>query len=205
MTSPRPLRDLRTDVTKRYDALAIALHWLTAALIAANWLLGLSMVPLPISPRKLHWYIVHKSIGLTVLLLTSLRLGWRVVHPHPAPVPMPGWQRRAARISHALLYVLLFAIPLSGWLYSSATGVQVVYLGLLPLPNLVPKDRALGDALRLVHVGLNVTLAAVVLVHAAAALRHHVVDRDVTLARMLPFLRLAPRAPSQVRARALPR
>jgi cytochrome b561 len=203
--SRRPLQDRRVAVTRRYDGLAIALHWLTAVLIVANWLLGLSMVPLPISPRKLQWYIVHKSIGLSVLLLASVRLGWRAVHPPPPAVPMPPWQHRAARMSHALLYSLLFAIPLSGWLYSSATGVQVVYLGVLPLPNLVPKHRALGDALRLVHVGLNATLAAAVLVHAAAAIRHHFVDRDATLARMLPLVRLGAAARSGLHKPAMPR
>jgi cytochrome b561 len=191
----KPRRHSPSVDTKSYNHLAILLHWLTACLIVANWLLGLSMVPLPISPRKLSWYLVHKSIGLTVLLLTSLRLGARLVGTHPSPVPMPAWQRRATLVAHALLYALLFAIPLTGWLYSSATGVQVVYLGLLPLPDLVPRDRALGDVLRLVHVGLNVTLALVVLVHLSAAIRHHVVDRDVTLVRMLPLLRLASRHP----------
>jgi cytochrome b561 len=190
----------RIDATSRsYDGLAIALHWVTAALIVANWLLGLSMVPLPISPRKLHWYLLHKSIGLTVLLLSSLRLGWRTLRPPPALVPMPAWQRRAAHVSHVLLYALLFAIPLSGWLYSSATGVQVVYLGVVPLPNLVAKDRALGDVLRLVHVGLNLTLALVVCVHVVAAIRHHVVDRDATLARMLPIFGRRGRTPVNVR------
>jgi len=176
-------------VTERYNRAAIALHWLTAALIVANLLLGLSMVPLPISPRKLHWYLWHKSIGLTVLLLTSLRLAWRTIRPHPAPVPMPRWQRRAAAASHTMLYVLLLVIPVSGWLYSSATGVQVVYLGLVPLPNLVPKDKALADALRLVHIALNSLLFAVVCVHVAAALKHHFVDRDTVLVRMLPFIK----------------
>jgi cytochrome b561 len=175
---------------QRYGNVAIALHWVTAALIVANLVLGLSMVPLPISPRKLHWYLWHKSIGLTVFLLTSLRLAWRGVRPAPPPVPMPSWQRRAAFASHAMLYVLLFAIPISGWLYSSATGVQVVYLGLVPLPNLLPKDKALADALKLVHVGLNSLLFAVVCVHAAAALKHHFVDRDNVLARMLPFVKV---------------
>ncbi|HET9749833.1 MAG TPA: cytochrome b [Casimicrobiaceae bacterium] len=174
---------------ERYGRPAIVLHWVTAALIIANWLLGLSMVPMHISPRKLQWYLVHKSIGLTVLLLSSLRLGWRAVRPPPPPVAMPRWQRRAASASHALLYVLLFAIPLSGWLYSSATGVQVVYLGVLPLPNLVPKDRALGDALRLVHVSLNALLFVVFCLHVAAAIKHHVVDRDAALVRILPFVK----------------
>jgi cytochrome b561 len=176
---------------ERYGKPAMLLHWLTAALIVANWLLGLAMVPMHISPRKLQWYLVHKSIGLTVLLLSSLRLGWRAVRPPPAPVAMPRWQRRAASASHALLYVLLFAIPLSGWLYSSATGVQVVYLGVVPLPDLVPKDRALGDALRLVHVSLNALLFVVFCVHVAAAIKHHVVDRDTALVRMLPFMKPA--------------
>jgi cytochrome b561 len=174
---------------ERYGRPAIVLHWVTAALIIANWLLGLSMVPMHISPRKLQWYLVHKSIGLTVLLLSSLRLGWRAVRPPPPPVAMPRWQRRAASASHALLYVLLFAIPLSGWLYSSATGVQVVYLGVWPLPNLVPKDRALGDALRLVHVSLNALLFVVFCLHVAAAIKHHVVDRDAALVRILPFVK----------------
>jgi cytochrome b561 len=177
-------------VQDRYDAGAIALHWLTAVLVVANLLLGVAMVPLPISPRKLEWYLVHKSIGLTVLLLTSLRLLWRSLRAHPAPVPMPRWQRRAAALSHALLYVLLFAIPVSGWLYSSATGVQVVYLGVVPLPSLVPKDRALGDVLRLVHVSLDALLFAVLCVHVAAAVKHHVIDRDAVLARMLPLGRV---------------
>jgi cytochrome b561 len=176
---------------ERYGKPAMLLHWLTAALIVANWLLGLAMVPMHISPRKLQWYLVHKSIGLTVLLLSSLRLGWRAVRPPPAPVAMPRWQRRAASASHALLYVLLFAIPLSGWLYSSATGVQVVHLGVVPLPDLVPKDRALGDALRLVHVSLNALLFVVFCVHVAAAIKHHVVDRDTALVRMLPFMKPA--------------
>src|SRR5690348_4585696 len=143
------------------------------------------MVALPVSPRKLHWYLVHKSIGVTVFLLTSLRLAWRAMRPHPAPVPMPSWQRRSAAVSHVLLYVLLFAIPLSGWVYSSSTGVQVVYAGLVPLPDLVARDRALADVLRLVHVSLNTLLFFVICVHVAAAVKHHLIDRDAALARML--------------------
>jgi cytochrome b561 len=178
----------------RYTATAVSLHWLTALVVIAQFALGLAMVPLPISPRKLHWYFCHKSIGLTVFLLTSVRLGWRLRHPAPPAVPsMPRWQRRAASWSHALLYILLLVIPISGWLYSSATGVQVVYLGLVPLPDLVPKDKALAALLRACHVSLNFTLLALVCVHAGAALRHHFIDRDAVLSRMLPPLR--PRAP----------
>ena len=174
--------------TKRYGRAAIALHWASAALVVANLFLALSMVPLPLSPRKLSLYYWHKSIGVTVFVLTAMRLGWRAVHPAPPPVPMPAWQRRAAAASHVLLYALLLAVPLSGWVYSSATGVQVVYLGLVPLPDLVPKDRALAAVLKGVHLSLNLTLFTLVGLHAAAALKHHVVDRDAVLSRMLPFL-----------------
>lgn len=172
---------------QRYNVGAMALHWVTAALIVVNLVLGISMVPMAISPRKIQWYLAHKSFGISIFLLTSLRLGWRAARGHPEPVPMPAWQTRAARLSHAALYVLLFLIPLSGWLYSSATGVQVLYLRLIPLPSPLPKDRALADALRMLHVGLNVTLVAVVALHTVAALKHHFVDRDDVLARMLPF------------------
>jgi len=177
-----------TDPT-RYSGFAIALHWLTALLIVANLLLGLSMVALPISPRKLQWYLWHKWVGITVFLVTCLRVAWRALRPPPPPVAIPRWQQRASAVSHGLLYVLLLAIPVSGWIYSSSTGVQVVYLGVLPLPDLVAKDRELATVLRSVHVALNATLFAVVCVHVAAALRHHFVARDAVLRRMLPLAR----------------
>ena len=178
----------------KYTATAIALHWLAAALILGGFTLGLSMVGLPLSPRKLHWYLWHKSIGITVFLLTCARLAWRVGHRPPPPPAMPEWQRRAAALSHAALYVLLLAIPLSGWVYSSATGVQVVYLSVLPLPDLVSKDKALAALLRACHVTLNFTLLALVCLHAAAALKHHYVDRDTVLWRMLPSASLRRRS-----------
>ena len=178
-----------SETEARYGDAAIALHWLTAVLIVANLALGLSMVPLPINPRKLQWYAWHKWIGITVFLITCMRLAWRSAQPSPEPVAMPEWQRRAAVVSHLLLYVLLLAIPVSGWLYSSATGVQVVYLGLVPLPDLVPTDKALAGVLRAAHLTLNFTLFALVIVHSAAALKHHFVDRDPALVRMLPRTR----------------
>lgn len=172
-----------------YSSVAVALHWIAAVLIVANLLLGVAMVPLPLSIRKLHWYAWHKSIGTTVFVLTCLRLAWRLVRPAPPPVAMPAWQRRAAAASHTLLYVLLLIIPISGWLYSSSTGVQVVYLGLVPLPDLVAKDKALAATLKAVHVTLNVGMVAVIALHTAAAMKHHFVDRDDVLARMWPRLK----------------
>jgi cytochrome b561 len=185
---PDKLAEQKSETT-RYGAAAIVLHWLTALLVVAGFTLGLSMVGLPFSRQKLQWYAWHKWIGITIWLLTCGRLAWRWRHPAPPMEFMPAWQQRAAVVAHALLYALLLAIPLSGWLYSSATGVQVVYLGLLPLPDLVPKDKAMADVLRGVHVTLNFTLLALVCIHGAAALKHHFVDRDAVLIRMLPRFR----------------
>lgn len=177
-----------TDAT-RYTGTAVALHWLSAALILCGFSIGLWMTRLALSPLKLQWYSYHKWIGITVFLVAVCRLAWRWRHPAPFAVPMPEWQRRAAAATHAALYVLMLAIPLSGWIYSSATGVSVVWLGLVPLPDLVGKDKALAAVLKVVHTGLNYTLLALVSVHMGAALKHHFVDRDGTLARMLPLLR----------------
>ena len=176
-------------LSPRYSAAAIALHWLSAALIVANLLLGISMVPLPLSPRKFHWYAWHKWIGVSVFLLAWARLLWRWARPAPPFTGMAAWQMRAARWTHALLYLLMIAVPLSGWIYSSSTGVQVVYLGLVPLPDLVAKDRVLAATLKVVHVALNVALVTLIAAHVAAALKHHFIDRDNVLARMWPWLK----------------
>lgn len=175
-----------TVITDRYSGLAVALHWLTAALIVAGFTLGLSMIDLPFGRQKLQWYAWHKWVGITVFLLTCVRLGWRLARAAPAPPPAPRWQLAAATTTHWALYALLAVIPLSGWIYSSATGVQVVYLSLFPLPDLVPKGKALASTLRTVHQTLNFTLLGLVCLHAAAALKHHFVDRDQVLRRMLP-------------------
>jgi cytochrome b561 len=178
-----------SDPSARYSGTAIALHWLAVLLIACNLALGVSMVDLPFSPLKFRLYGWHKSIGITVFVVASARLAWRRMRPPPPAVAMPVWQARTATATHWTLYVLMLAIPLSGWVYSSATGVSVVYLGLVPLPDLVAKDKALAGILKAVHVGLNFTLVGLVIIHLGAALKHHFVDRDGVLARMLPFVR----------------
>ena len=171
----------------RYSGPSIALHWLVAALLVATFPLGLYMTGLPLSPRKLQFYSYHKWIGVSVFILAWVRIAWRLWRPPPPfPGAMAPWQRRAAHAVHGLLYVLLLAIPLSGWLYSSASGVPTVYLGLWQLPDLLDRDKSLADALRTVHRALNWTLAALIAVHVGAALKHHFVDRDGLLHRMLP-------------------
>jgi cytochrome b561 len=176
-----------TLMVPRYTATAIALHWLVAVLILCGAALGLYMVGLSLSPAKLKLYSWHKWVGVSIFLVAVARAAWRLTHAVPAlPAATPHWQRSAAAASHLLLYVLIIVIPLSGWLMSSALGVQTVYFGVLPLPDLLPKNKVLGEQLKLVHQGLNWTLAVVVAIHIAAALRHHFMDRDDVLHRMLP-------------------
>lgn len=172
-----------------YTRTAIALHWLMALLVFVTFPVGLVMHEMALSPDKLRMLSYHKWLGVTVFILVMLRLVWRASHkPAPLLATIPNWQRVAANAVHVLLYALLFAIPLSGWLMSSAKGFQTVYLGLLPLPDLLAKDKVLGDALGALHEVLNIALLVLVVSHVAAALKHQFVDRDGTLARMLPFL-----------------
>lgn len=174
----------------RYTGVAIALHWLVALLILGSFVVGTYMVELDLSPWKLKVYSWHKWIGVTIFLLVALRLAWRITHAPPAlPVAMAAWQRHAAALSHALLYLLLVAVPISGWVMSSAGGFPVVYFGVLQLPDLVAKDKAFFELMKTVHFALNKALLALVVLHVAAAVKHHYVDRDDVLARMVPLLK----------------
>jgi cytochrome b561 len=174
---------------RHYTRTAVALHWLMALLITAGFTLGATMTDLSMSPKKLRYYSYHKWIGITVLGLLLVRGLWRLRHPAPPELPMPRWQSIAARTTHGLLYLLMFSVPLVGWLYSSASGYSVVYLKLWQLPDLVPKNPALAKVLVQVHSLLAWTLFYVVLLHAAAALKHHFFERDATLRRMLAWHR----------------
>ena len=132
----------RQSTTAGYTHTAIALHWLIAIALAGTFALGLYMHELPLSPQKLKFYSWHKWAGVTIFLFVILRLVWRLGHRPPAlPFLMPAWQRLAAEATHVLLYVLMFAVPLSGWLMSSAKGFQTVWFGVLPLPDLLDKDK----------------------------------------------------------------
>jgi cytochrome b561 len=178
----------------RYTRPAIALHWILAAFIIGNLGFGLYMVGLPLSPQKLKYLSWHKWVGVTVLILSAARILWRLTHPAPAlPASMKPWEARLTNASHVLLYVLFFAAPLTGWLFSSAAGLQTVYLGVLPIPDLLAKNKELADALKVTHRWINYTMATVIVLHAAAALKHHFVDRDEVLTRMIPSL--PPRSP----------
>jgi cytochrome b561 len=173
-----------------YTRTAITLHWLVALLILAAFPLGLVMHELALSPMKLKLYSWHKWLGVTVFLFAVIRLLWRATHtPPPEPVGMPAWQVLAARLAHGALYALILLIPLTGWLMSSAKGFQTVYLGVLPLPDLLAKSESLGELLEEVHEQLNHLLLILVIVHTAAAVKHHRVDKDDVLARMAPWIK----------------
>lgn len=173
-----------------YTRTAIGLHWLIALLIFSTFPLGIYMHDLPFSPRRLQLISYHKWLGVTIFMLALLRILWRLGHPAPPlPAALPAWQRLGAVATHHLLYLLLIVIPLSGWLMSSAKGVPVVYLGLVQLPDLVGRDKVLGELLARVHQGLNLALAALVALHVLAALKHHFLDRDDVLVRMIPVLK----------------
>jgi cytochrome b561 len=178
----------------RYHPVAIAFHWLLAAAIVVSLGVGLYMTELPLSPQRLKLYNWHKWAGVTILALSALRLLWRLTHRPPADPPMPAWQRSAAHMTHKALYVLFFAVPLAGWAYSSAAGFPVVVYGVLPLPDFVPADKALAEALKPLHKYLAYLLALLVAGHVGAALKHHFVDRDRLLHRMWP--NRSPKAPA---------
>lgn len=171
----------------RYTRTAQALHWLVALLIFGLFPLGLYMHGLPLSVEKIELYSWHKWFGISVLLLVLLRIGWRLTHrPPPLPPSIPRWQQAAAEWMHEVLYLLMLFIPLSGWALSSAAGVPVVWWGVLPLPNLMPASQPAEHLLVLVHATLNYTLAALVALHVAAAIKHQFIDHDGVLQRMLP-------------------
>lgn len=178
-----------TDLTaSHYTRTAVGLHWLVAGLIITGLFMGWTMTEMEVSPQKLKVYNWHKWVGVTVLLLAILRLVWRFTHrPPPLSAATPPWQRAAAHGGHALLYVLMLVMPLTGWIYSNLTGYPVVYLGKIPLPDLVERNRELAETWVKVHATLGIVLAVVVVGHVLAALYHQFLMRDGTLLRMLTW------------------
>lgn len=180
--------------TDRWGAVSQSLHWLILVLLLVMAWLGLTMTDLPNTPRKVETYALHKSIGLGILALVLLRAAWRLYAGAPRPVPgMPRWQHRIATATHAGMYLLLLAIPVSGWVINSASGFPLRWFGLFRVPQLIAPDDALEELAGTWHEWMFWALVVLVLVHAAAATWHHVFQRDATLARMLPrrWLRVA--------------
>ena len=174
---------------ERYGTVAVAFHWIAAALIVGMLALGLYMVSLPdagYDRRKIVLIVYHKEFGVLALLLVLARLAWRLRGPMPRLEPAADWQKIAARFAHLWLYALMFALPLSGWLMSSAAALPVSFFGLGSLPDLVARDDYLFRALRKAHAWLAYGLIAVLVAHVGAALWHQLVRHDATLRKMLP-------------------
>jgi cytochrome b561 len=172
-----------------YTRTAVALHWLIALLIICGFALGWVMTDIPgFTPTKPKYFSWHKWIGVTVFALAIVRVLWRATHVPPRlPADMPAVQRIGAHAVHVLLYVLMLAIPVTGYLYSSASNVPVVYLGIVPLPRLIDPDPVLKETFKTLHVILNYVLLSLVVLHVLAVVKHQVLDRDGLLSRMLPF------------------
>jgi cytochrome b561 len=176
----------------RYGNVAIVFHWLLAAAIAGAFSVGLYMADLPFSPLRVKLFNWHKWAGITILALSAARLIWRLRRRPPALPPhvlatMPPWQQRAHRATYLALYLLFFAVPLSGWAYSSATGFPIVWFGIVPLPDWVPVDKEFASSvLKPLHVTLAFSLAALVVLHVSATLKHQLIDHDGLFWRMWP-------------------
>jgi cytochrome b561 len=175
----------------RYTGLAMALHWLLGLSLLALFGVGVYMADLPFTPMRLKLYNWHKWAGVSLLILSVLRLLWRLTHrppalPHSITQRMPDWQQWVHHAVQNLMYVLFFAVPLIGWAYSSAAGFPVVLFGQLPLPDLLAPDKELAELIKPLHGLSAFALMGLAGLHIAAALKHHWIDRDGLMDRMLP-------------------
>lgn len=176
-----------SDIEPSWNGVVKFLHWLIALLIFTQFALGWLAATWRLSPTKIDLFVWHKSIGMLVLTLVVLRLVWRLATPAPPlPAGMPAWERAAARTSHVLLYLVMLGMPLAGWVITSASGVPFKIFWRLPLPSITAVDKQVADVASTVHFSLGVLLALLLLVHIGAALRHHFIQRDNVLIRMLP-------------------
>ena len=177
---------LRNTVTQ-WGAVAKAFHWGVAVLIFPEFLLGWVAATAALSPTKLDLFVWHKSIGLLILLVVALRLMWRLANPVVRPpASMPRWQRHASRGNHMAQYVLMLALPFSGWIIDSAANIPFRVFWLIPLPHLTGPSEALEEFAKHMHLIVSLGLAGLLAVHTGAALWHHWIARDEVLRRMLP-------------------
>ena len=184
-TPPAPTSGFRN--VDRWGGVSQLLHWTVVVLILVMAYLGLTMTDLPNGPPKIRIYNLHKSIGLTILAIVALRVLWRMWAGSPTKIPtIPHWQQRIADIGHIGLYVLLFAVPLSGWVMNSYAGFPLRWFGLFHVPALATRDHDLHEVWETVHEVLFWALAVLAGGHAAAAIFHHLFQHDATLSRMLP-------------------
>lgn len=176
-----------TNTATRYGLVPQLLHWIVVILVVVQYVLAETAEGLPLGMEKLATLSQHKSVGITILLVALVRIAWRLLDRPPPPPPMPAWQRTASTLVHWGLYALLLALPLSGWMMSSAANYPVSWFGLAQLPDLVMPSEDLKELLEEVHEGLFVALLSLAGLHVLAALKHQFVDRDALMWRMLPW------------------
>lgn len=172
---------------ERYGSINILFHWVIASIIIFQIIVGLYATELPVSPIKLKLFRLHKEWGFTLLFLTLLRLAWRITNPLPDLSSLPAWERISARFVHWMFYILLILLPITGWLTSSAAGIPISYFGLFTFPDLVPANESLRTAFATAHEVFAYSFIAFLTLHIAAALKHHFIDKDTILRRMLWF------------------
>jgi cytochrome b561 len=174
------------NTTTHWGVIARSLHWLIAGLIISQFILGPLAESWRLSPTKLDLFVWHKSIGILILALVLLRFLWRLLNPTPAlPADLPRWEQFAARVSHILLYLLMFLLPISGWLINSAANIPFKVFWLFPLPDLVQKNKELKELAETLHLALVIGLVLILMVHVGAALRHHFIRKNNVLRGML--------------------
>ncbi|MFZ2315913.1 MAG: cytochrome b [Gammaproteobacteria bacterium] len=173
-----------TNTVNSYGLVTKLLHWIMAILLIGLLALGLYMVSIPISYQKLKLYGWHKEYGLLALGLVIVRVIWRLLNAVPE-LSIPWWEKLAARIVHWAFYFLMFAMPLTGWLVTSAAGLPASFFGWFVLPDLVAPNQDLLDVFEELHEWLGYGLIAVIVLHTSAALKHHFINKDNILRRML--------------------
>ncbi len=178
-----PIKNTR----EQWGSVSKVLHWVVVLLILMMAWIGLRMGDMPNGPDKIASYALHKSVGITILMLVLLRIGWRWHAGSPDALPgTPRWQERIASLTHLALYALLLAMPLSGWILNSASGFPLQWFGLFNVPAIAGKDHDLHELAEDIHEWLFWAMVTLVVLHAAAAFYHHLFLRDATLTRMLP-------------------
>jgi cytochrome b561 len=172
---------------QRYSYISMLLHWLIAALIICSFVLGTVMTDMKFSPTKLQYYSWHKWLGVCILAFVAIRLLVRLFSQLPSPLPSSQWEASLAKFTHIGLYLLMFAIPISGYFMSLAAGYPVVLFKLIELPVFISADPLLKDSLILLHERLNYSMLVLLLLHIAGALKHQIIDNKAIFNRILPL------------------
>jgi cytochrome b561 len=171
---------------KSWGSLAKFLHWTMALMIFALFALGWVAVQMPRSPAKIQTFVWHKSLGILVLGLVAIRLLWKLANRDPCPPQGPAWEHFAARATQTLLYVLMFTMPISGWILNSSSNIPLKVFGLFRLPNITGQSEELQELAKTAHLILFWIMAVTLVAHVGGALRHHFIKHNDVLTRMLP-------------------